>query len=161
MEFNHLIEINDPHNPFIRPLTRDQVWRGLVQRAEDPRSFVLGLDRCIVTERLPDGLQRELSFGELRVLDRVTYEAPWRVRYDTEPTPDTPAATLTMSIEEPGEGALFVRFEYDSGEAAPQGSVEALYDDFRRNAYEQADIDTIARIRQLADEGRLDDPVNS
>jgi len=160
MKFNHLIEINDPLSPWIDPLTREQLWRGLVWRAEHPVSFVIGLDSCEIIEQLPDGMRRELRFGELRITDRVTF-APFEwIRYDAQAQADMPAATLTMSIEEPAKGALFVRFEYDSGPNAAEGSVDALYDDFRKSAYEEADIDTIRRIRQLADEGRLDGAIN-
>jgi hypothetical protein len=160
MKFNHLIEINDANSPWIDPLTRAQLWRGLVWRAEQPVSFVVGLDSCEIVERLPDGVRRELRFGDLRIADRVTYEPLEWVRYDTQAQDEMPAANLVMSIEEPGLGALFVRFEYDSGPNAQQGSVEALYDDFRKSAYEEADIDTISRIRQLALEGRLDSEIN-
>ena len=34
MKFEHLIEINDPLNPLIDTLSLEQVWRGLVLRAE-------------------------------------------------------------------------------------------------------------------------------
>lgn len=155
MRLTHCLEINPPGSATLPPLTREQLWRGLVERAENPLSFVLGLDSCSVIERLPDGLIRELCFGDLRVRDHVTYDVFRRVRYDTQPTPDTPAASLIMSIDDTDGGGLRVRFEYDSGEAAPAGSIEAMYDAFRRDAYEQADVDTIARIRQLATEGRL------
>jgi hypothetical protein len=66
-----------------------------------------------------------------------------------------PAATLVMTIEEPQPGLLFVRFEYDSGEPDSGDRVQEFYDRFRRNAYQEADIDTIKRIRQLAEQGRL------
>lgn len=155
MKFNHLIQINDPEYPLIEPLTREQLWRGLVLRAESPISFVLGLDSCRVLERYPDGLRRELRFGELRVFDRVTYDALQSVRYDTDAQGEMAAASLTMSIEEPAPMNLFVRFEYDIGGHVAETPVDAMYDDFRKSAYEEADIDTIARIRQLAEEGRL------
>ena len=46
MKFNHLIQINDPLNPLIDSLTREQLWRGLVLRAESPRLFMPHLDDC-------------------------------------------------------------------------------------------------------------------
>ncbi|MGA2548982.1 MAG: SRPBCC family protein [Burkholderiaceae bacterium] len=160
MKFNHLVEINDPRSPWIDPLTREQLWRGLVLRAEHPVSFVIGLDSCEIVERFDDGVRRELHFGDLLVSDRVTYEPMERIRYDTQARAEMPAATLVMSIEEPSPGALFVRFEYEIASGALEGSDEALYDDFRKSAYEEADIDTISRIRQLASEGRLDGAMN-
>ena len=32
MNFEHLIQINDPENPLIDPLHRDQLWLGLLYR---------------------------------------------------------------------------------------------------------------------------------
>ena len=45
MNFEHLIQINDPLNPFVESMTREQVWQGIVLRAEQPQLFVIGLDR--------------------------------------------------------------------------------------------------------------------
>jgi hypothetical protein len=156
MKFNHLIEINDPLNPLIEPLTRDQVWRGLLLRAEDPKPFVLGLDDCHVIERDETGMSRRLVFGELTVHDRVTYDLGRSVRYDTAAQDGMPAAQLVITIEEPQPGALFVRFEYDSGTQAdsPDGMGQ-LYEDLRKQAYEEADIDTIRKIREMAALGQL------
>ena len=39
MKFDHLIQINDPQNPLIPPLSRHQVWLGLLHRVEDPLPF--------------------------------------------------------------------------------------------------------------------------
>jgi hypothetical protein len=156
MKFNHLVEINDPANPLIEPLSREQVWRGLLLRAEDPMPFVIGLDECRIVERTPLGMARELVFGSLIVRDQVSIDTMKSVRYDTHAQDEMPAATLVMSIEEPTPGALFVRFEYDSG-TAPEtlDPMSQMYDDFRRNAYEEADIDTIRKIREMAALGQL------
>ncbi|MEA5097780.1 MAG: AtaL-like protein, partial [Burkholderiaceae bacterium] len=51
MKFEHLIEINDLRNPTIAPLTRAQLWRGLVLRAEEPTWFMPHLDACEIIER--------------------------------------------------------------------------------------------------------------
>ncbi len=156
MKFHHLIEINDPLNPLIDELSREQLWRGLVLRAEDPVPFVVGLDACRITARASAQIERELRFGELVILDTVRFEHGRRVSYHTAAQAGTPAASLAMTIEEPAAGALFVRFEYDSGDTGASDQMQDFYDEFRRDAYRQADIDTIKRIRQLADEGLLD-----
>ncbi len=44
MKFSHLIQIDDPSNPLIEALTREQLWKGLVLSAERPALFVLALD---------------------------------------------------------------------------------------------------------------------
>jgi hypothetical protein len=60
-----------------------------------------------------------------------------------------------MTIEEPEPDILFVRFVYDDGASAAEDSAEAFYNDFRRSAYKESDIDTIRTIREMAEGGRL------
>jgi hypothetical protein len=68
---------------------------------------------------------------------------------------DIPVSSLHMTIEEPQPGLLFVRFEYEDSSADVQGTTDAFYNEFRRSAYQESDIDTIRVIRQLAADGRL------
>lgn len=157
MKFEHLIEINDPLNPLIERLSRAQLWRGLVLRAETPMDFVPYLDHCSVLERGEQTLARELHYGELVVRDRVTFHPLHRVTYHVPPQKDIPESQLTMTIEEPEPDVLFVRFVYDDGASEAQDATEAFYNDFRRSAYKESDIDTIRMIRELAEAGRLDE----
>ena len=48
MNFEHLIQINDPENPLVAPLTRDQLWLGLNHRIENPVPFLPGLESCTI-----------------------------------------------------------------------------------------------------------------
>lgn len=165
MKFEHLIEINDPLNPLAAILTRAQLWRGLVRRAEQPEDFLRGLDSCRIIERGGNELLRELAFGPVIIRDRVhfeTGESGHAVHYRTEFPPELAGAALTMRIEEPQSGHLFVRFRYDhpgadiDTAAAEGGEAEAVAN-VRRSAYTRADIDTIRTIRRYALEGLLHD----
>ena len=155
MKFSHLVEINDLRNPLVPTLTRAQIWHGLVLRAESPQAFVPWLDRCHILDRSDAALSRELHFGDLVVHDRVTFLPQQQVRYYVPQQKDIPESTLTMTIEEPQPDAFFVRFEYDDGAANEPEGEEAVYNDFRRSAYQESDIDTIRHIRRLAEEGQL------
>ena len=159
MKFTHLIEINTTGNPLIAPLSREQLWRGLVLRAERPTLFVMGLDHCEITRRADHALSRRLHFGQLLVHDEVRFSPLQQVHYHVPQQNDIPASDLTMRIEEPEPEALFVRFEYDDHQDAGEGGETSFYDEFRREAYKEADIDTIRMIRQLALEGQLDAPM--
>ncbi len=159
MKFTHLIEINMPGNPLLAPLSREQLWRGLVLRAERPTLFLLGLDNCEITARTTDTLSRRLHFGALVISDQVRYQPLRQVHYHVPRQNDIPASDLHMTIEEPEPGALFVRFEYDDHLGADESQEQSFYNDFRREAYREADIDTIRMIRQLAHEGQLDTPL--
>lgn len=156
MHFEHLVEINDPLNPLL-DLNRDQLWRGLVMRAEAPKLFVPWLDECTLLAREDAILHRELRYDALHIRDQVTFMPQQSVRYDVPEQGDIPKSSLVVTIEEPQPGALFVRFAYDDGKS--EDDMDAFYNEFRRSAYQEADIDTIKVIRQLADEGRLGLPM--
>jgi hypothetical protein len=159
MKFDHLLEINDPLNPLIEPLTRTQLWRGLVLRAESPALFVPHLDSCDILERTGNRLQRSLRYGEVVIRDVVIFTPEEQVQYEVPAQADIPASRLLVTIEEPGDGQLFVRFSYDDGLLETPGSMDAFYNDFRRSAYQESDIDTVRIVRQLAAEGRFDIPL--
>jgi hypothetical protein len=154
MKFTHLVQINDPQNTRIEPMSRAQLWRGLVLRAEDPAQFVMALDAVRILDRGENLLLRELQFGKARIRDTVRFEPMLEVRYDTEATEDTPAARLVMRIEEPESGQLFVRFDYETIMPVA-GPEDGHYDVILKDAYLKADVDTIFNIRRLAREGKL------
>lgn len=156
MIFEHLIEINDPLNPLIDPLSREQLWRGLVLRAESPKLFVPHLDESTIDQRTPGGMRRTLRYGELVVIDHVTFTPLEQVRYEVPAQGEISKSSLVMSIETHGEPTLYVRFKYDDGHDAAADAANAMYDEYRKSAYQEADIDTIRIVRQLAADGRLD-----
>lgn len=160
MKFEHLIEINDPLNPLIDALTRAQLWRGLVLRAEKPKLFVPHLDDAVLDQRTDGGFRRRLRYGKLVIEDTVRLLEQRQVRYDVAAQNDISASCLTMTIEAPTQDTLWVRFEYDDGHDAATDAANAMYDDFRRSAYQESDIDTIRILRELAAEGRLDSLLN-
>ena len=153
MRFEHLIEINGAGNPMLTPLTRDQLWRGLMMRAETPTLFVPHLDACEILERAELTVTRKLTYGAVVIQDRVTYLDAHQVRYHVTAQQSFSDSTLTMTIEEPQPSFLFVRFEYE--DASPDEGADAMYNDFRRSAYKASDIDTIHVIRQLAAQGQI------
>ncbi|MDR7047666.1 hypothetical protein J2X54_000101 [Duganella sp. 3397] len=160
MKFEHLIEINDPLNPLLDALTIEQLWSGLVLRAEAPKLFVPQLDEAIIDERTDDSFRRRLRYGQLVIEDRVRLEPMQRVVYDVPAQNEITASTLTMSIEQPTADTLYVRFQYDDGHDAETDAANAMYDEFKRSAYKEADIDTVGMIRELATQGRLGATLN-
>lgn len=155
MKFHHIVVINDPLNPLIDPLSRNQVWLGLVLRAEQPKLFMPHLDRCELLERTEHSVGRELHYGTLKIRDTVVYYPSDKIEFQVPQQTDIPASSLTMSIEEPQAGYLQVRFDYDDGTVETAGSMDGFYNEFRHSAYKEADLDTIALIRELAENGKL------
>lgn len=160
MKFEHLIEINDLNNPLTEVITREQLWRGLVLRAEAPKLFVSYLDEASITDRSEVSMKRSLRYGDLIVQDEVSLVHLEHVHYDVAAQKDIPQSSLRMSIDEPSPGALFVRFAYDDGHSAEEDAANELYNEYRRSAYQEADIDTIRLIREMAEYGRLNGPLS-
>lgn len=155
MKFEHLVQINDPLNPLVDPLTRDQLWRGLKRRAERPKEFVLALDAADITLRSENILTRTLTFGHLVIRDQVTLSPQHEVRYEIEASAEVPGGTLLMRMEEPAPEQLFVRFIYDTHAIEGGPPREAYYDEYLKQAYVEADVDSIVTIRRLIVEGKL------
>jgi hypothetical protein len=78
------------------------------------------------------------------------------VRVEVPEQGEISASSMTMTIEAPLEGVLLVRFRYDDGHAPSLDEANQMYDEFKKSAYEEADIDTIRIVRQMASEGKLD-----
>ncbi len=160
MRFEHLVEINDPLMPLISEVSRAQLWRGLVLRAEDPVQFVLGLEHATIAAREESGdvivLARTLDFGSFKVQDSVRLVAPSHSEINTEAGASWPASRMSITIEEPAPEQLYLRFVYELGGAVDE---EHLLDEvtraLREQAYASADLDTVVRIRELAEQGRL------
>lgn len=156
MKFEHLVEINDLTNPNILVITRDQLWRGLILRAESPKLFVDYIDECSISDRTEISMQRRLRYGELLIEDQVSFVHLEHVHYDIPSQRDISQSSLRMRIEEPAPNALFVRFVYDNGHTEAEDAENEMVNAYRRSAYEEADVDTIRVIRELAQAGRLD-----
>ncbi|MFN7572375.1 MAG: AtaL-like protein [Betaproteobacteria bacterium] len=164
MRFEHLVQINDPLMPLLTPLTRAQLWRGLLRRAEQPTEFVLGLEGYALRARgattAGAWLERQLDFGNFAVEDRVELTTLVGSFTRTAAGPGWPASTLAIQIEEPQPEALYLRFtyEFDDGAANDEdaGAEAAQTLALRQQAYFSADLDTVQRIRELAEAGALD-----
>ncbi len=155
MKFQHLIQVNDPLVPLIDPLTREQVWRGLQLKAENPLLFVYALDGFEVLGRDGESIARKLQFGQVVIRDRITFMPPDRIRQEIEASGDVPGATLLTTIETPDSEQLFVRFDYETRPAAGAPPDDENLQGFVKQAYVEADRDTIRTIRRLVAEGTL------
>ena len=155
MNFEHLIQINDPENPLVDTMTRDQLWQGLLHRVEDAVPFLPGLESCTILERQADTLLRELDFGPAVIHDRVTLVDRMSVRFDIQPSEVHPGGRLTITIEEPEPDFLFQRFAYQTTLATDPNSEERAYIEYVKSAYHQSDVVCVRLIRQLAAGGKV------
>jgi len=154
MRFEHLIEINSPRQTVTEPFPRQALWRGLMLRVHEPQRFPLGPDRCEVVEAGALGaVRRTLHFGALRFTDLVQFEVGESVRFQPDPHGETTPIDLVIRIEAPVEGALLLRFVYES--RGPLSTDEALYNDYRQNAWLENDREMVRTLRQWLVEGAL------
>lgn len=54
-------------------LTRSQVWKGLVMKADNALPFVPGMAKCDVVERTANGLVRDIVFRGEDARERITF----------------------------------------------------------------------------------------
>ena len=155
MKFEHLIEVNDLSNPLQELLTREELWFGLLCRAEDSRAFLPGLEACRIVERGADALVRDLHFGNTVIRDHVSLSTLDWVCFESEANAQHAGGSLTISIEEPEPDALFLRFRYHTSLPEGAGSEDGPYAEFVRSAYHQSDLDTVRVIRMIAASGGL------
>jgi Domain of unknown function (DUF1857) len=162
MHFEHLVQINDPLMPLLDPLSRTQLWRGLVRRAEEPTRFVLGLEDAKIESRTERAdaveLTRTLDFGSFRVNDRVVLTPMTGSVTHVEACERFPASRMIIRIEEPHPEMFYLRFiyEFDDGAAANDADeIDAATSALRREAYKSSDLDTVKCIRDLAEAGEL------
>jgi hypothetical protein len=160
MKFEHLLEVNDIMNPLADTLTRDELWQGLVLRAESPKLFMPHLDDSTVSRRSATSMRRSLRYGELVIEDTVTLVPGESLTFHIPAQGEILASSLVITIEESPDGQLFVRFVYDDGADAAADKANEMYNDFKRSAYTEADIDTIRIIRRITAQGAPDGPLN-
>jgi hypothetical protein len=150
MKFEHLIAINDPNNPLLQPLTRSQLWQGLLYRVDDPLPFLPGLEACTLVERHGNTLVRHLDFGAAVIEDHVTLVEEHSVHFAIQPSAQHAGGELTITIEEPAPAHLFLRFAYVTTLGQGADAEDAAYADYIKAAYQQSDIDCVRIIRTLA-----------
>jgi hypothetical protein len=156
MRFVHLVKINDPDDPSVEPMTREQVWRGLVQRAERPEDFAPQMQGSRIIARGEASLVRELDFGSFRVRDRVRLLPMEEMLIETQAASEVPSARLCITIEEPGPEQLDVRFEYQIEHQAQAELLETdVCDQLLKRAYYEADLDCVRLLRRRAQAGLI------
>lgn len=156
LEFEHIIQVNDPTNSDLPLLTRSQLWEGLVLRARRPDKFNNSL-KVTTEEYSEDEFERIIDVGETRFHERVMLYPDISIHTKTMEEYEQIDAESITQLEEPEEGYLFVRFSYrreiDEVESVNVG-------EHLKSAYLQTDRDAIGLIRMLAESGLFGQSIN-
>jgi hypothetical protein len=103
----HALPVNEPGEP---ALTRDDVWDGLVLKADNALPFVPSMTFCEVTDRISDTtFDRDIDFRGDRFTERITLEKPHRVTFTRIAGPVL--GTIANEIEGDGDD-LQLRFSF-------------------------------------------------
>jgi hypothetical protein len=144
----HVLPVNTPGEP---RLGRDDVWDGLVLKANNALPFVPSMTYCEVTERYADNVfDRDIDFRGDRFTERITLEPPHRVVFTRIAGPVL--GTIANEIEGSDED-LKLRFSFalivqgvEGGSAAEQEYADGMTGD-----YLKAVAATLNAMRRLAE----------
>jgi hypothetical protein len=150
LHHEHLVRINDPSNIAGHWLTREQLWEGLWHTVLSPQAIDTSIDAATIREISPQELSRELRRGHATTCDRVELTAPHCVTIHADAASAFAGSTLTIRIEEPAVGMLFVRFTYELFGLEDDRTEEE--DEARRSAYRESDIVRIREARRFVAE---------
>ena len=154
MRFEHLLQVNDLSDPRLLPMSRSELWRGLLLRVESPQRFPLGPDRCESSGGAHDVERvRRIHYGSLRFDDRVRLDFERRIEFLPEPHGDAPPVRLAITIEEPAPGALFLRFVYTADGVA--SAEDTALQGYREQAWLENDRDMLRSLRTWHADGEL------
>ena len=144
----HQLPVNVPGQPH---LTRQDVWDGLVLKANNALPFVPSMTYCEVTERHSDTVfDRDIDFRGERFTERITLEQPHRVTFTRIAGPVL--GTIANEIEGAADD-LSLRFSFALVVAGVEGgsAQEKEYADSMTGDYLKAVAATLNAMRRIAE----------
>ncbi len=144
----HQLPVNVAGEP---RLTRQEVWDGLVLKADNALPFVPSMTYCEVTERHSDTVfDRDIDFRGQRFTERITLEPRHRVTFTR--IAGQVLGTIANEIEGP-EDDLKLRFSFALVVAEVEGgsAAEQEYADSMTGDYLKAVAATLNAMRRIAE----------
>jgi Domain of unknown function (DUF1857) len=145
---SHALPVNVPDEP---RLGQQQVWDGLVLKANNALPFVPAMTYCEVTRRHSDTVfDRDIDFRGQRFTERITLEAPYRVTFTRIAGPVL--GTIANEVEST-DSDLALRFSFALVVMGVAGgsTEEQEYADSMTGDYLQAVAATLNAMRRLAE----------
>jgi len=144
------VAVNDkPQQP---RLSRGDVWRGLLLKADNALPFVPQMTRCDVLERGDDWLLRDITFRGEDARERVSFFPEQRVQF--ERVQGRTRGTIENEILEDERGDLQLRFAFalEAEGVAPGSPAEQEHFGATEAAYLNAVNATLEAIRRVVRE---------
>ncbi|GAA1496274.1 SRPBCC family protein [Paeniglutamicibacter kerguelensis] len=143
---SHVLPVND--NDSI-PLTRAQLWDGLVMKANNALPFVAAMSECTVTDRISDTVfDRDIVVNGQASTERITLQEPKRVVFTR--IAGSVLGTIANEIEG-DDNDLRLRFSFALviPDVEPGSAEEDAYAEGMKSEYLKAVESTIATVRQM------------
>lgn len=136
-------------------LSVEEVWQGLVMKAENAVPFVPAISRCEIQAREAEGFVREVDLRNETVHERIHLEPTARVTY--ERLDGKALGTITNEIVEMYDGNISLRFRFrlKVDEMAPGSSEEKAYQNTITQEYRKALESSLNAVRELKRRGEL------
>ena len=153
---SHSVSVNDPElqgdGP---PLSRHEIWQGLLLKAENPVPFLDSMSACTIVERGENWLLRDFTLRGEDMQERVTMEPENRIVF--ERTRSSAMGTVTNEIIERDDGELELRFSFSlEVDGIAHGSdEEAAYAERMSQSYFSGVASTLGEIRRRVAAGTL------
>jgi hypothetical protein len=152
IELSHSVPVNDASDQAQPVLTRDDVWAGLVMKAQNALPFVPKMEKCDVVEQRENFILRDIRFGGDDLREAVTLTPKEKVEFRR--VEGRVLGLITNEILESPDGELRLQFsfalEIDGVEAGSREERE--YEENMRDAYMGAVGATMGAIRKMVAE---------
>lgn len=149
---SHVLPVNEEG---MTPLSRVQVWQGLVMKANNALPFVPSMTDCVVTERLSETVfDRDIVLRGQQHRERITLQEPVRVVFTRIAGPVL--GTIANEIEGTDED-LHLRFSFALvvKDLEPGSPEESVYAQGMTADYLKAVASTLDATRKSAAEALL------
>lgn len=158
-----MIDMSTPRIPVNPPgaaveLTREDVWRGLMWKAEVPMPFVEPIVACEILERFDDGFLREIEHlmpvgGSEPIQERIILDEPRSVIFIR--LSGSAPGRIINEIGEDDAGDLYLRFHFLLGIAgmAHRSPEELEYEHGFAKGYLSAVDTTLEALREFVQTG--------
>lgn len=132
-------------------LTTEQVWKGLLDKADNALPYVPHMTSCTVLETYPDGLLRDVVYRGEPARERITFTPGRRVQFVR--TGGTTRGTILNELED-DDGNLVLRFTFslEKEGLTPDSDEEREHFSLVEKDYRASVHATLAAIRRVARE---------
>jgi hypothetical protein len=146
VEVNRGLSSGEPH------LTRSQVWKGLVMKAENALPFVPGMQACTIVERFEGGLVRDIIFRDEGAREKITFRPEEKITF-VRLSGNADGFIVNEILGHGGDLKLKFSFALQLVDDASDSPAERDLRDVMERDYLKAVEATVGAIRQMVAQG--------